>query len=335
MKHLVIDIEKHYPPLKNILNADYYCPEVPADELVPLQPIPLNSQVEEIYGFPALELDDLQEEYDVVSIVWPIQSFDDSNDRPFTPERRRFFEERIFPLIESKKAKEVWWFDDCDRAIVGKGHRWLLDNGYPCDHVFKREYRRTHVWDYQDNVYPFPFMTFGKPNPPWMLYERRVKGNAGATGCFWSGAPINRFQAGVADEWCNRLGVLREIHQYLIMKSGLPKEEFLNQFNTYKCFLHLNGTGHLCGRFFEGLSRDSLMIMQEMDTVFPFQDEMFFAEECIFEMPHEFIEKFKRLMTDDDLYERCKKQQDQVLEKYFNYDYIRSYICSKVGYENL
>ena len=178
-------------------------------------------------------------------------------------------------------------------------------------------------------------MTFGKPNPPWMLYERRVTGNAGVPGCFWSGAPINRFQAGVPDEWCNRLGILKEVHQHLVMKGGLPKEEFLGQFNTYKCFLHLNGTGHLCGRFFEGLSRDSLMIMQEMDTVFPFQEELFFANECIFEMSHEFIEKFHRLMNDEELYNRCKERQELVLKTYFNYDYIRSYINSKVGHEEV
>ena len=53
--------------------------------------------------------------------------------------------------------------------------------------------------------------------------------------------------------------------------------------------------------------------------------EMFFADECIFEMPHEFIEKLERLMTDKELYDRCKEQQEQVLSAYFNYDYMYYY----------
>ena len=329
-KYLAIDIEKHYPSVARIFpNTDYFCPEVPHDQLIPLQKLQTNDEAEKMYDIPCLVEEDLQEEYDIAMIVWPVQSFDDSNDAS-TLERRTFFQDRIFPILNQKKVKKVLWFDDCDRAIVGKGLVWLRDNGHPCDHVFKREYRRTHVWDYDETVHPFPFMTFGRPNPPWLLYESRTKGNENVVGCFWSGAAINRFQAGVSDEWCNRLGMLKEIHQHLIIKSGMPKEEFLSQFNTYKCFLHLNGTGHLCGRFFEGLSRDSLMMMQQMDVVFPFSEDLFFADECIFEMPGEFIEKYNRLMSDDNLYQQCKRQQELVLEKYYNYSWIREYITSRV-----
>ena len=338
MKTLVIDIEKHFPPLAQMFDADYYCPVLEPDEFKQLQPVPTNTEVKDIYDIDVIELEDLGQKYDVAMIVWPIQSFDDSLEefedlRDGTRkqiERKEYFENKIFPLLEKKGVNKVLWFDDCDRAIAGKGIDWLLDNHHPCDAVFKREYRRTHTYDYYAFVHPFPFMTFGKPNPPWLLYKNRVKGSAKEHGCFWSGAPINRFQAGVSDEWCNRLGMLQQIHPMLIMKSGLPKEEFLQQFNTYKCFLHLNGTGHLCGRFFEGLSRDSLMISQKMDTIFPFEDELFFHDATIFEMPHEFAKKYDALMNDDQLYDECKSRQEEVLEKYFNYDYIKNYILERM-----
>lgn len=338
MKTLVIDIEKHFPPLANIFKADYYCPVLAKNQFTQLQPIPSNMDVKKIYDIDVVELENLKSSYDTAMIVWPVQSFNDSlenfedikNKTNRQDERREYFKENIFPLLASKNVKKVIWFDDCDRSIVAKGINWIKENGYPCDAVFKREYRRTYMYEYPEFVHPFPFMTFGKPNPPWLLYEKRVKGSENETGCFWSGAAIDRFEPGVPDEWCNRLGILKEIYPMLIMKSGLPKQEFLNQFNTYKCFLHLNGTGHLCGRFFEGLSRDSLMIMQRMDTVFPFEDELFFAEECIFDMPYEFIEKYNKLMNDKNLYNKCKLQQEKVLEKYYNYEYIKKYILERI-----
>ena len=329
MKVLAIDIEKHFPPISKIFeNTDYYSPNIPETQLKDLQPIPRDEECNEIYNFyPMTELDQLNDEYDLCLIVWPINSFDDPWYTPNIVERQTFFKE-IFKLLSSKNIKKVAWFDDSDRALCARGVKWLNKEGIPCDAVFKRDYRRTHLWEYAECVHPFPFMTFGKPNPPWLLYENRVKGNSGLNACFWSGAPIDRFEPGVPDEWCNRLGMLKQIYPYLIMKSGLPKEEFLNQFNTYKFFLHLNGTGHICGRFFEGLSRDSLMLMQEMDTVFPFANEKFFHEMTIFVRPEEFVQKLGELQINRDLYAECKQTQEEILEKYYNYEYMREYILS-------
>ena len=339
MNVLVIDVEKHFPPAAKIFpNTDYFAPNVPLDKLVPLQPIPTDVEANDMYGLtPVTDPSTLKSDYDLCIVVWPINSFNDPGYTPDIEHRVEYFQ-YIFEMLSTKNIKHVSWFDDSDRALCGRGIKWFNNNNIRCDSVFKREYRRTHTWDYQESsVHPFPFMTFGRPNPTWLLYENRVKGNAMANGCFWSGAPINRFEAGVPDEWCNRLGMLKSFFDQfgqplipLVMKSGLPKGEFLNQFNIYKCFLHLNGTGHLCGRFFEGLSRDSLMIMQEMDTMFPFQDEMFFHEKCIFERPEDFISNVKLILSDDDLYAECKDAQESILEKYYNYNFMREYILNRI-----
>ena len=53
--------------------------------------------------------------------------------------------------------------------------------------------------------------------------------------------------------------------------------------------MNLNGTGHLCKRFFEGLSKNSLMMMEYTDIIFPFDDGDYFSEETVFKTPEEFI----------------------------------------------
>ena len=93
----------------------------------------------------------------------------------------------------------------------------------------------------------------------------------------------------------------------------------------------MNGSGHLCKRFYEGLSRDSLMIMGDMDIIFPFEDGEFFAEECIFKYPKEFFYKLDILKNDDNVYNKCKSQQNYILSKYFNYKWINRYVNSKIN----
>ena len=82
---------------------------------------------------------------------------------------------------------------------------------------------------------------------------------------------------------------------------------------------------------FEGLSRDSLMIMEEMDIIFPFDNGDFFANECTFMFPKEFFEKIDKLKNDQNLYKQCKEQQEYIIHKYYNYNWINNYINSKLS----
>ena len=344
---LMIDVEKHYPLIVRIFpGIDYYSPKVPDGQIPSIQPGLMSiTEAQETYGFKMYdEESDLKKDYDTIFVMWPVNSLGNWLDArignvlaPTTHEKltdmpgRRKLVSDIYNLINKLNPRRVVFFDGNDAPGTKQGLAWLDSQGFRYDAVFKREYRRTYTYQYSDSVHPYPFQTFGFPNPPWLLFENRVKGNKLEMGCFWSGAPIHRFQVERPDEWCNRRDILKEIHPWLIIKGGLPKEEFLQQFNTYKFFLHLNGTGHLCGRFFEGLSRDSLMIMQQMDTMFPFENDDGFSEECVFVTPREFVEKLHALATDDDLYEKCKNNQEYILSKYYNYDFLRKYILGKIN----
>jgi hypothetical protein len=92
----------------------------------------------------------------------------------------------------------------------------------------------------------------------------------------------------------------------------------------------LNGTGHLCARFFEGLSRESLMITEEMDTVFPFDNGEYFAEEAVFVYAMEFLEKVEALESNEVLYNKCLEQQKYIVNKYYNYKWINDYVNEKI-----
>lgn len=338
---LFIDPQKHFPMGVNLFNADYFVPSIPTHKIPSIQPLADNKKIEEKFSLKIIDEEDLKNDYDLIVIVWPLNSLGtwlDARLDCMTPttrsyktdiEDRRELFVKIYDLIARFSGKVVI-FDNSDSPGAKKGLNWLDSKGFRVDAVFKREYRRTFIYEYDKRVHPFPYLG-GSGHHPWFLFEKRVKGNRGVNGCFWSGAPIYRFQVERPDEWCNRNDFLAEVQQYLVIKPGQSQEAFLNEFNTYKFFLHLNGTGHLCGRFFEGLSRDSLMIMQEMDVVFPFEKGEGFHPLCVVLEPREFVENLKRLASDDTLYHECKNMQENILEKYYNYDWIRNYIFDIVN----
>ena len=332
MKNLVIDIEKHFPSAYKIFSpADYYSPFIPLDQMECLQVITDADYCKETYSInPVLEWDDLDSDYDNVIFIWPVHTF---NDRLFTSnfeERRNFFS-NIYEKLKSKKIKKYIYIDGSDRAIIKRGLDWLDSMNYRCDLVFKREFRRNYEYDYDlKRVFPFPFSVFGKPNPSWLLYENRISSKKERQNdCFWAGSPIFRNDE-YEDQFCDRAGILNKINNHLSTKRALDHNKFLNEISEHKFFLHLNGTGHLCKRFFEGLSVGSLMMLQSTDLVFPFDDGDFFLDETIFNSPEDFIQKLNILKNDENLYNKCLKNQNFIIDKYFNYDWIKKYIFEKI-----
>lgn len=332
MKNLIIDIEKHFPSAYKIFSpADYYSPFIPLDRMKCLQVIPDDKYCLETYSIKAvLNWDELENEYDNVVFVWPLHSFNDPEYTPNVEERRQFFSE-IYEKLKLKKIKNYIYLDGSDRAIVNRGIEWLDSMNYRCDLVFKREFRTNFLFDYQkDRVFPFPFSVFGKPNPSWLLYENKRNNIINKKNeCFWAGKPIYNMTQFV-DENCDRSGILSSIKSHLVTKDGLNHNDFLDELESHKFFLHLNGTGHLCKRFFEGLSTNSLMILQNTDLVFPFENGDFFSPETIFQSSDDFIEKINKLKSDTNLYNKCLDNQNYIVEKYFNYNWIRSYIFEKI-----
>jgi hypothetical protein len=270
-----------------------------------------------------------------VIFIWAPHDLNDplyvSNSDPSTEDRRKYFIE-TYNLLQNKKINKYIFIDLGDRAIVQRGLNWLEEMKLPWDAVFKREYRKNFIFDYNDKIHPFPFGMWGMPNASWILYEESRDIKTDITSCFWAGGAIYRDMPDICpDEYCNRPYILNNVYNHL-SSGNFPHEIFLNMLGRHRFFLHLNGTGHLCRRFFEGLStKNSLMMMQYTDLVFPFEDQDTFSEETIFTTPVEFIQKLETLKNNSELYEKCLLNQQKIVDKYFNYDWIRKYINSKIN----
>jgi hypothetical protein len=331
-KTLVIDLEVHFPSAAKIFQgSDYFCPSLQPHQMQCLQPIPSATETASRYGFlPISRWEDLSDSYDRVVIVWPVHSFNDHGYTPNVTERQEYFKD-VYDRLKEYNISEYIYVDDSDRAIVKRGLDWLDSQGMQCDAVFKREYRKSWEHDYDARVHPFPFTMFGKPNAAWILYEERQNREGERINeCFWAGVPRFNRDPKTPDEHVDRGSILNPIGHAIAFFDNLPSQTFLDTFLNYKFFLNLNGNGHLCKRFFEGLSRGSLMMMQETDLVFPFENGDYFSYQTIFKDGYEFLWKFQDLKNNDKLYKSCLINQEAIVKKYFNYDWIRNYIESKL-----
>ena len=331
-KTLVIDIEKHFPSASKIFeNCDYFSPHLEPHQMKCLQPIPSAMDTKSRYGFlPLSKWEELSDSYDRVVFVWPVHSFNDPGYTPNVSERQEYFKE-IYDRLKEYNISEYIYIDDSDRAIVKRGLDWLDSQGMKCDAVFKREYRTSWSEDYDERVHPFPFAMFGNPNASWVLYEESKRSDREKLNqCFWAGVTRFNRDPKTPDEHVDRGAILNAVGHSISFLDNLDSKTFLETFLDYKFFLNLNGNGHLCKRFFEGLSRGSLMMMQETDLVFPFENGDYFSSQTVFKDGYEFLWKFEDLKNNDKLYKSCLINQEAIVKKYFNYDWIRNYIESKL-----
>jgi hypothetical protein len=327
-KTLIIDIEVHFPSAAKLFEgSDYFTPALAPSQMQCLQPIPSAQETLARYGFlPKSSWGELQDAYDRVVFIWPVHSFNDPGYTPNIGERQIYFQE-IYDRLREFNISEYIYIDDSDRAIVKRGLDWLDSQGMKCDAVFKREYRTGWEHDYGSRVHPFPFVMFGKPNAAWVLYEESKRSESPKLNeCFWAGVPRFNRDGHTPDEHVDRGSILNSIGHSIAYHHNLHPDVFLEKFLDYKFFLNLNGNGHLCKRFFEGLSRGSLMMMQETDLVFPFEDGDYFSHQTIFKDGYEFLWKFEDLKNNEKLYKSCLINQEQLANKYYKYDWIRSYI---------
>jgi hypothetical protein len=341
MKNLVIDPQKHFPSSKFIFgdsNCDYYSPNIPDNMWTGFGKPPMREDFfRNRYGIDLItDWEILEDEYDIVTFIWAPHDLNDplyvkDSDDPNTQERRRYFLETYNKLFQ-KKVNKFLFIDLGDRAVVKRGLDWLDQEGLPWHGLFKREYRTNYAFDYNDKIHPFPFGMWGMPNASWLLYQESQSVQADINSCFWAGGAIYRDMPDICpDEYCNRPYILNNVYNHLSVGS-FPHDIFLQKLGQHKFFLHLNGTGHLCRRFFEGLStQNSLMMMQYTDLVFPFDDGDVFSEETIFKTPQEFVEKLNDLKYDDEKYYKCLLNQKHLVNKYYNYEWIYNYINTKIN----
>jgi len=342
MKNLIVDPQNNITFLAKVFgNFDYWSPgglnvvnSLNGDGLL------------KTYGIEGIyDSKKLDDSYDNVFICYEVDSANRygycqiwEKDQDAVIQDKKNHISHIYDILSNLKYNKLFFFDAADKPLTKKGEDFLIENNFHYDLIFKREYRRTHMQEYSPKVKPFPFLAFGQINPVWVLLNDTLKAEPEINKCFWAGAHLNFNRSGHEDEWVNRQSMIRDIYSselnlntgnLLSEYSGLNFEDYIKTLSNHKFCLHLNGTGNLCRRFFEGLYSNSLLMIQNMDVVFPFESGDWFSKDCTFQFAEEFVRKLNILSEDERLYEKCLAKQSYIKNKYYKKEWIKSYILNE------
>jgi hypothetical protein len=263
--------------------------------------------------------------YDVIFFI--ISTYDILDEKPcFNLKIKNIFD-RVTAIINTNNFKFVGLFDnydfDYDPTIYVDNPKINL--------FFKRNYNKTKK--YKENVVPFPFIMFGeksliekcdtelvsdidffKPKKPQIFFSGTLFTNNNLY------ENLNR----------DRLSIYRKIQNWIYNPGSLSYASFIETMRNSKYSLDLLGIGDPNKRTFDILLSGSLIISEYNDLVWPFEDGDSFFNETIFKNENEFFEKIRELEKDNELYIKCLRNQNYIVTKYFNKNWIRSYILSKI-----
>jgi len=261
--------------------------------------------------------------YDVLFVIMPVRHI--LNDEVAVMEIKGNYENIIKPIIFNNNFKFLAFFDNEDYDV--NPNKYIQ---HPNIHFFKRNYDK-NVY-YEKNVYPFPFIMFGKTS----LIEKidrqlvskekymSIKNNR----VFYTGGLYhhvkNEFNVNV-----NRIEIYNQINKYITNPGSLDNNSFINFMQNSKYSVDLLGAGNPNIRTFEILVSGSLLLQQKNNLVWPFPEK--FSNECFFANGEEFINNLQKLNNNDELYKNCLENQYQIVSKYFNKEWLKNYILSKIN----
>lgn len=189
-------------------------------------------------------------------------------------------------------------------------------------YFFKRNYNKTKK--YKNNVIPFSFIMFGQYSIIELLdYKRKLSPNY-IKQLYFSGTLFHHFDKNYNNYSRNRQVIYEKIRHIIYNSGNIPFNNYLDIINTSKFCLDLNGVGDPNKRTFEIFTQGSLRISEYNNLKWCFDED--FCEETIFKDENDFFIKYNRLCNDDELYKKCLDRQNYIIDKYYNKDWIKSYI---------
>ena len=234
------------------------------------------------------------------------------------------YRDSVLPILNSNQFKLVALFDNDD---------YDMDPSKYIDHksvdlFFKRNYTKKKL--YSPNVYPFSFIMCGYHSLIEMMDRYSVSEEhyfkEKESRIFWSGGTYihDDKEYGV---YRDRQTIYNSIRHTLYAPGSLPHDSYLHAIRSSKFSLDLLGCGDPNVKTVEILISGSLLIAQKKPLKYMFPEE--FAEETEFETAREYFDKMTRLIQDKDLYDRCLKQQFDIVKRYLNLPWLRQYIVDK------
>ena len=169
---------------------------------------------------------------------------------------------------------------------------------------------------------PFPFIMFGQVSLIEKILEKNFNSQK-INRIFFSGTLFNHLDEQIG---CirDRTTIYSKIKKYIYNPGKLSYDRFLTEIRNSKYSLDLNGVGDPNKRTFEILSQGSLMISEYNDLKWPFDEE--FNHELKFKDEHEFYKIIEICNKEPDFYNKCLSNQNKIYKKYFNLEWIKSYI---------
>jgi hypothetical protein len=259
--------------------------------------------------------------YDVLFVIMPLRHI--VNDEESVRDIRGNYDNHIKPIIDNNKFKFLAFFDNEDYD-VNPNNYVKIPNAY----FFKRNYDSKKY--YENNVFSFPFIMFGQKSLIEKIDRELVPKeeyfNAKNNRIFFTGGLYNHHDTNF-NVFVNRRDKYFELQEYLTNPGYLPLDQFMKFARESKFGLDLLGAGNPNIKTFEILVSGSLILQQKNNLVWPFPEK--FSDECFFETKEEFIENLNKL-SNPEIYNKCLLNQYNIVNKYFNIEWIRFYILSKL-----
>jgi len=202
---------------------------------------------------------------------------------------------------------------------------------------FKRNMQKNK--QYNSNVIPFPFFIFsmnGNVCPLYNILKNRKTYTNKINRLMWAGHLYNSKDI-FWDSYCNREKIYEEIEKSLkdknipLVSLKLPYNEYIDEIAKSMFALDLNGCGDPNVRTLEILSCGTIMMRQKNNCIWPFEKGDSLPEITEFESANELADKLNILRTNNELYMSTLIQQQYIVDKYFNKEWLRKYIINKIN----
>lgn len=251
-----------------------------------------------------------------------LSTYDMVEDTPyFNTDVKNIFS-KIEDIINNNNFTQVCLFDNYDFDYDPN----LYIKNSKINYFFKRNYNKNKI--YNDNVIPFPFIMFGNISIIEKLDREIVSEHE-----YFKEKNNRIFFTGSLDnngENRDRFLMYNLIRDYIFNPGYLNYHDFLNTTRNSKYSLDLNGAGDPNKRTFEILMSGSLKLSQYNELKWPFENRDDFSDETIFKNEEEFKQNINLLENNDEIYKKCLENQYNIVKKYFNKEWIRSYITNKL-----
>lgn len=225
---------------------------------------------------------------------------------------------RILEIVNKNNFKKVFLFDNYDYDYDPNDY---LQNS-KINLYFKRNYNKTKT--YNANVIPFSFIMFGEYSMIEIIdRNKRTLSDHAENRLFFTGTLFNHIDHQLK-YYRNRRALYDKIQNMIYNPGNMSFQDFIDTMNRSKFSLDLNGVGDPNKRTFEIFSQGSLRISEHNDMLWCFGED--FSPETIFYDEHDLQKKLELLRSDEQLYNKCLTRQNELVTKYFNVNWIRSYV---------